>query len=150
MISIMDKVHLGLCPVQKCCRKGVMSELLRALQVGACSTCVFHLSLKHDLRRGEATGPLHQGEKLCWWIQRRHKGCLNLASCSWCVALWSSVPVVNSSCHGWTDRNDICFFCAVLKHSCSLFTLLCEKQEQNSAVTKMSCQNNCMYEFNFT
>lgn len=41
-----------------------MSELLRALP-GACSMCVLHSSHKHELRRGEATGPLHRCEKLC-------------------------------------------------------------------------------------
>lgn len=41
-----------------------MSELLEALP-GACSMCVLHLSNKHELWRGEATGPLHRGEKLC-------------------------------------------------------------------------------------
>lgn len=41
-----------------------MSKLLRALP-GACSMCVLHLSHKHELRRGEATGPLHREEKLC-------------------------------------------------------------------------------------
>lgn len=109
MITIMGKVHMGICAVQKCCRRGVMSELPRALP-GTCSMCVLRLSHKHELRRGEPTGPLHRGEKLCCWMQWWCKGCLNLASCSWCGTLWSSMPVVDSSCHGWTDRNDICFF----------------------------------------
>lgn len=40
-----------------------MSELLGALP-GACSMCALHLSNKHESWRGEATGPLHRGEKL--------------------------------------------------------------------------------------
>lgn len=95
----MGKVHMGFCPVQKCCSRGVMSELLKALP-GACSMCVLHLSHKHELWRGEATGPLHRGEKLCagefsdgvkdaWtWLPAR-----DVVHCG-AACLWLTLPVM--------------------------------------------------------
>lgn len=50
---------MGFTPVQKRHSRGAMSELLRAMS-GACSMCVLFLVHRHELRRGEAEGELHE------------------------------------------------------------------------------------------
>lgn len=64
MISIMGKLHMRFAPVRKCHSRGAMSEVLRTVS-SAHSVCVLPLVHKHELRRGEAKGVLHGGEKLC-------------------------------------------------------------------------------------